>query len=100
LQPFDSDQCTYNEWLLGCAKWGERPPALIVLEPDFVGKNFVGKIGREDICKHVTSYADRGVIPRLAVPEHVKFVDDIPLTSVGKFDKKKLRATCQQQEAA
>jgi fatty-acyl-CoA synthase len=28
-----------------------------------------------------------------SVPDHVVFVDRIPLTSVGKFDKRALRAT-------
>jgi non-ribosomal peptide synthetase component E (peptide arylation enzyme) len=40
----------------------------------------------------VASYVERGLIAKIAIPDHVAFVDDLPLTSVGKVDKKKLRA--------
>src|SRR5271166_6657361 len=68
-------------------KWGERPVALIMLEPDHVGK-----IGEDDIRLHIASYVERGLIAKIAIPENVTFADDLPLTSVGKIDKKKLRA--------
>ena len=68
------------------AKWGERPLALVVLDPDYVGK-----IVEEDVRLHVASYVEKGVISKIAIPEKVAFVDDLPLTSVGKVDKKKLR---------
>jgi len=76
-------------------KWGERPLALVVLEPDSVGK-----IEPEDIRRHVATYVDKGVIPRLAIPERITFVDELPLTSIGKIDKKALRANYLQQAAA
>jgi len=75
-------------------KWGERPLALVIAEAESAGK-----IGPEDIRRHVASYVEKGVIPRLAIPEQIRFVNELPLTSVGKIDKKKLRAT-QQQAAA
>ena len=68
-------------------KWGERPVALIMLEPDHVGK-----IGEDDIRLHVASYVERGLISKIAIPENVTFTPDLPLTTVGKVDKKKLRA--------
>jgi fatty-acyl-CoA synthase len=68
------------------AKWGERPLALVVLEPDHVGR-----IAEEDIRLHVASYVEKGIISKIAIPEKVAFTDDLPLTSVGKVDKKKLR---------
>jgi fatty-acyl-CoA synthase len=68
-------------------KWGERPLALILLEPEHMGK-----MSADEIRLHVASYVERGLISKIAVPEHVAFVDDMPLTSVGKVDKKKLRA--------
>jgi fatty-acyl-CoA synthase len=68
-------------------KWGERPLALVMLEPDHVGK-----IGEDDIRLHVASFVERGLISEIAIPQNVKFTDDLPLTSVGKVDKKKLRA--------
>ena len=69
------------------AKWGERPLALVVLHPEHVGQ-----IAEEDIRLHVTSYVERGLISKIAIPENVTFADDLPLTSVGKIDKKALRA--------
>ena len=69
-------------------KWGERPLALVVLEPDHVGK-----IGEDDIRLHVASYVERGLISKIAIPENVTFAEELPLTSVGKVDKKKLRAS-------
>jgi fatty-acyl-CoA synthase len=68
-------------------KWGERPLALVMLEPDHVGK-----IAEDDIRLHVASFVERGLISKIAIPENVTFVPDLPLTSVGKVDKKKLRA--------
>jgi fatty-acyl-CoA synthase len=35
---------------------------------------------------------EKGLISKFAMPERVEFVDALPLTSVGKIDKKKLRA--------
>jgi fatty-acyl-CoA synthase len=67
-------------------KWGERPLALINVQPEFQGK-----IGREEIRAHVMGFVEKGLISKFAVPERVEFVDALPLTSVGKIDKKKLR---------
>jgi len=38
-------------------------------------------------------FADEGRLPRYAVPELHELVAEIPKTSVGKLDKKALRAT-------
>jgi len=68
-------------------KWGERPLVLVVPEP-----------GHEDdmdentVRQHVQSHVDRGEISRWAVPERVEIVAVIDKTSVGKIDKKLLRA--------
>ncbi len=69
-------------------KWGERPFALVILDPDYIGK-----VGEDDIRLHVASYVERGVISKIAIPENVRFVAELPLTSVGKVDKRKLRAS-------
>ncbi len=76
-------------------KWGERPLALVVLEPEFAGK-----ITAAELREHVKSYADRGIISRIAIPERIVFVADIPLTTIGKIDKKVLREKYWQMEAA
>ncbi|WP_303759450.1 fatty acid--CoA ligase [Alcanivorax jadensis] len=64
-------------------KWGERPVALVV-------KN--GDADEEGIKAMMADYADKGIISRYGIPDRVIFVDELPRTSVGKLDKKKMRA--------
>ena len=62
-------------------KWEERPLALVVLRDEFRGK-----VSQEDILEFIQ--------PKFAkwqLPNEIKFVDEIPKTSVGKFDKKEIR---------
>jgi fatty-acyl-CoA synthase len=66
------------------AKWGERPLAILVSGSDAVDKGAVQA--------HVKGYADKGVISRFAIPDRILFVDALDKTSVGKIDKKALRA--------
>ncbi|NOY46261.1 MAG: fatty acid--CoA ligase [Deltaproteobacteria bacterium] len=68
-------------------KWGERPLALVVPKP-----GYEDRIGAAEIQEFLKGYAEKGVISRYAVPERVVFVDAIAKTSVGKIDKKTLRA--------
>ena len=51
-------------------KWGERPFALVVLEPDHAGK-----IVEDDIRLHVASYVERGLISKIAIPENMTFTE-------------------------
>jgi len=67
------------------AKWGERPLALVVKKPD-------ADIDEQSVKDLVMDYANKGVISKYGVPDRVKFVDALPRTSVGKLDKKKMRA--------
>jgi fatty-acyl-CoA synthase len=67
------------------AKWGERPLPLVVRKPE-------GHADQEQILNHLKEFAVRGFISRYAVPDRVVFVDYIDKTSVGKIDKKRLRA--------
>jgi acyl-CoA synthetase (AMP-forming)/AMP-acid ligase II len=63
-------------------KWQERPVAYVVPKPEF--KDILTK---EDIIGFLE--------PKIAkwwLPEEVIFIDAVPKTSVGKFDKKVLRA--------
>jgi fatty-acyl-CoA synthase len=69
------------------ARWGERPIALVVVGPG-VGT----RPTEEAVRNHVAGFADKGTISKYAVPDHVYFVDAIPKTSVGKLDKKVIRA--------
>ncbi len=66
-------------------RWGERPVALVVLKAG-------ADATEEAIRRHVQDAADRGVISKYAVPDRVHFVDAIAKTSVGKLDKKVIRA--------
>jgi len=66
-------------------KWGERPVAFVVRKPDH-------ETSEDAIRRHVQAFAERGAISKYAVPDRVYFVDAIPKTSVGKLDKKVIRA--------
>ncbi|MGF7234525.1 MAG: long-chain fatty acid--CoA ligase [Frankia sp.] len=59
--------------------WGERPLACTVLTPD-------ARVSPADLRAHLA-----GRVARWQVPERWAFVDEVPKTSVGKFDKKLLR---------
>jgi len=75
-------------------KWGERPIALVVLKSQ-------GELPTEEVIrKHVGDFASRGAISRYAVPDRVHFVEVIPKTSVGKLDKKVIRAKLLDQPSA
>ena len=64
-------------------RWGERPVAVVVAK---------SAVTAEAIRAHVAQFAGSGAISRYAVPDRVHFVDAIPKTSVGKLDKKVIRA--------
>jgi fatty-acyl-CoA synthase len=66
-------------------KWQERPLACVVAKPDF----------KEDITKEELYEHIRPHFAKWALPDDIVFVDAIPKTSVGKFDKKVLRAEYQ-----
>jgi fatty-acyl-CoA synthase len=68
-------------------RWGERPCACIVpcdgasLDPDAIRDHLHGRVAK------------------WWIPERIELVDEIPKTSVGKFDKKVLRARFTEAEA-
>ena len=62
-------------------QWQERPLACVVPKPEFKGE-----LSAQEIMEYLT--------PRVAkwwLPDEVVFIDAVPKTSVGKFDKKVLR---------
>jgi fatty-acyl-CoA synthase len=65
-------------------KWGERPVALVVLQPGVAASD-------DAIKQHVMTFSATGRISKYAVPQIVKFVDALEKTSVGKMNKKWLR---------
>ncbi|MFZ5634353.1 MAG: long-chain fatty acid--CoA ligase [Bacillota bacterium] len=62
-------------------KWDERPMACVVLKPDYKDK-----VKEEDIINFLA-----GKMAKWMLPDKVIFIDEIPKTSVGKFNKKELR---------
>jgi len=62
-------------------KWSERPLACVVLKADYVGQ-----VSKEEIIDYL-----RPLVAKWWLPEDVVFIDAVPKTSVGKFDKKVLR---------
>ena len=67
-------------------RWGERPLACVVPEE---GETLT----LEDLCEHLA--------PRVAkwwLPDALEIVDEVPKTSVGKFDKKVLRKRLEEGE--
>jgi len=67
------------------ARWGERPLAIVVLRPD-------SHATEEDLKAMVRARTETGELSRYAVPDHVVFAESLEKTSVGKLDKKKMRA--------
>ncbi len=63
-------------------RWSERPVACVVAKPDYEGQ-----ITKEEILDYL-----RPRVARWWLPDDVLFIDAIPKTSVGKFDKKVLRS--------
>jgi fatty-acyl-CoA synthase len=63
-------------------KWSERPLGCIVAKPDYAGQ-----ITKEEIIAYLTP-----LVAKWWLPDDIVFIDAIPKTSVGKFDKKVLRS--------
>lgn len=73
------------------ARWGERPVALVVvLDPGNESSP-----SERDIQGHLQAFVLAGDIPKYAIPEKIHFVKSLPRTSVGKYDKKLMRAQMQ-----
>lgn len=79
--------CVAEVAVIGVAdeKWGERPLALVVLKPDHTD------IKAEDILALGHQAVEKGYLPKYGVPSEIKFLREMPKTSVGKLDKKKMR---------
>jgi len=71
-------------------RWGERPHALIVQKPGY-------SLTPEVIKASVQERIDRGEIHKWYMPDSITFVAEIPKTSVGKIDKKRIRAELKER---
>ncbi len=69
-------------------KWGERPIALVVLRDEF--KN---RVDETELKRFFMKSVENGTIPKFGVPNKVLIVDQIAKTSVGKLNKKEIRAS-------
>ena len=67
--------------------WGERPHAHVVPREATDAARLA-----ESVRAAVRIEVDRGVLPKYAVPERVTVTAALPKTSVGKIDKRRLRA--------
>jgi fatty-acyl-CoA synthase len=67
-------------------RWDERPLACVVAKPD-------SNVSPEQIRAYLVSR-----VAKWWIPERWAFVAEVPKTSVGKFDKKALRAMCAKHE--
>ncbi len=61
--------------------WGERPLACVVPRPEAKGS-----LGEEELREHLAAR-----VAKWWLPDRYLFLDELPKTSVGKFDKKVLR---------
>ena len=66
-------------------RWGERPHALIVLKPGY-------ELTVGGIKAGLQSRVEQGDLHKWYVPDRIVFVSEIPKTSVGKIDKKRIRS--------
>jgi fatty-acyl-CoA synthase len=63
-------------------RWSERPLACVVPRPDYRGL-----VTEAELVEHLSTQ-----FARWWIPERYLFLDELPKTSVGKFDKKAMRA--------
>ena len=64
-------------------KWDERPVAYAVPKPEFKGQ-----VTQEEVLDFL-----KDKVAKWWLPDEIRFIDEVPKTSVGKFDKKVLRAS-------
>lgn len=69
-------------------RWGERPAAAVVLSDPS------DELTQEDILRAVTPH-----VPKWWLPFEVRFVSELPLTSVGKPDKGSIRKMFAEESA-
>lgn len=67
-------------------RYEERPVAIIVPKNEFKDQ-----MTEDELRRYLESYVNDGKILKWWIPERFIFIDEIPKTSVGKFDKKALR---------
>jgi len=74
-------------------QWGERPFALLVLRDGQA-------IDAKSLKDHLKPFVEEGHINKWAIPSQIAVVTEIPKTSVGKLDKKRIRQDIVQWQAS
>lgn len=65
-------------------QWGEQPLALVVCCDG-------ARLDQAALARHLQPFVDSGHLNKWAIPRQLRCVDEIPRTSVGKIDKKRIR---------
>ena len=65
-------------------KWMERPMAFVV-------PNANETITTDSLNQYLKQFVNTGKLKSFAVPKEYRFVNELPMTSAGKVDKKKIR---------
>jgi fatty-acyl-CoA synthase len=73
-------------------RWGERPYALVVPKPDVKDP-----LSTERVMQSLKELVAQGGMNKWYVPDQIRIVGEIPKTSVGKIDKKKIRSDLKMQ---
>ncbi|MGG2399016.1 fatty acid--CoA ligase [Pseudomonas sp. SH1-B] len=74
-------------------QWGERPFALLVVRDGEA-------LDAKGLKEHLKPFVEQGHINKWAIPTQIALVTEIPKTSVGKLDKKRIRVEIAQWQEA
>ncbi|MDN6857778.1 fatty acid--CoA ligase [Pseudomonas sp. CAN2814] len=74
-------------------QWGERPFALLVLREGLA-------LDAKALKEHLKPFVEQGNINKWAIPSQIAIVTEVPKTSVGKLDKKRIRVDIAQWQEA
>lgn len=74
-------------------QWGERPFALLVVRDGCT-------LDAKELKEHLKPFVEQGHINKWAIPSQIAVVTEIPKTSVGKLDKKRIRVDIAQWQAS
>lgn len=74
-------------------QWGERPFALLVLRDGHA-------LDAKALKEHLKPFVEQGNINKWAIPSQIAIVTEVPKTSVGKLDKKRIRVDIAQWQEA
>ncbi len=74
-------------------QWSERPFALLVARDGH-------SLDAKSLKEHLKPFVEQGLLSKWAIPSQIALVTEIPKTSVGKLDKKRIRLDIAQWQEA